>query len=323
MTIRDTTQAVTDRAGIVAEEAGRCRVEGERFQRDRSDAGGIQPPFLMGTGSTSKHERETAATQALVALQARMGWSGAVAPEPEAFVCALRAVLFPQFRGGEALSLSHMAALRREARRLTESVRVPEPDAWPERLIEHLPELAAVLYDDARAILEHDPAAKHIDEVVIAYPGFAATVVHRVAHHMHGACVAMLPRILSEFAHGRTGVDIHPGAVIGGRFCIDHGTGVVIGETTNIGERVTIYQGVTLGAVSVSKGAADTKRHPTIEDDVVIYANATILGGRTVIGKGSRIGGNVWITRSVPAGSVVVRQPDAGPVSPVQDGYDI
>ncbi|HEX2838072.1 MAG TPA: serine O-acetyltransferase EpsC [Phycisphaerales bacterium] len=277
----------------------------------------------MGTGSTSKYEREAAAAQALVALQAGMGWSGAVAPEPEAFVCALRAVLFPQFRGGEALSLSHLASLRREARRLTESVRVPEPDAWPERLIEHLPELAAALYDDARAILEHDPAAKHIDEVVIAYPGYAATVVHRVAHHMHGAGVAMLPRILSEFAHGRTGVDIHPGAVIGGRFCIDHGTGVVIGETTRIGDRVTIYQGVTLGAVSVSKGAADTKRHPTIEDDVVIYANATILGGRTVIGKGSRIGGNVWITRSVPAGSVVVRQPDAGPVSPVQDGYDI
>lgn len=323
MTTQATPQATTDRTGIVAAGAGCCGHGSESLQRDRSDAGGIQPPILMGTGSSMKHERETAAAQALVTLQAGLGWSGAVAPDPEAFVGALRAVLFPQFRGGEALSLSHIAALRREARRLTDAVRVPEPDAWPERLIEQLPELAAVLYDDARTIVEHDPAAKHIDEVVIAYPGFAATAVHRVAHHMHGAGVAMLPRILSEFAHSRTGVDIHPGAVIGGRFCIDHGTGVVIGETTRIGERVTIYQGVTLGAISVSKGAADTKRHPTIEDDVVIYANATILGGRTVIGKGSRIGGNVWITRSVPAGSVVVRQPDTGPVSPVQDGYDI
>lgn len=262
------------------------------------------------------HQQTEAVTvESLQQLQAALPWSGATAPDPEPFVRALRAVLFPHFRRGDPLNAGHITSMRDQARAMTKAVHVPEPDAWPEQLIEHLPDLAAALYDDARAILEHDPAARHIDEVVIAYPGFAATVIHRVAHHMHRAGVALLPRVLSEFAHTRTGVDIHPGAVIGPRFCIDHGTGVVIGETTMIGSGVTIYQGVTLGAISVTKGAADTKRHPTIEDDVVIYANATILGGRTVIGKGSRIGGNVWITRSVPPGAVVVRQADAAPRS--------
>ncbi len=262
---------------------------------------------------------DTAAVSALQALQNGLPWSGAIAPDPAPFIQSLRAVLFPHFRDGAPLATGHISAMRDQARALTNAIRVPEPGAWPEQLIEHLPALAQTLYDDARAILEHDPAARHIDEVIIAYPGFAATVVHRVSHHLHRAGVAMLPRVLSEFAHSCTGVDIHPGAAIGPRFCIDHGSGVVIGETTSIGEGVTIYQGVTLGAVSVAKAAADTKRHPTIEDNVVIYANATILGGRTVIGKGSRIGGNVWITRSVPPGSVVVRQPDATPSGPAPD----
>jgi serine O-acetyltransferase len=160
-------------------------------------------------------------------------------------------------------------------------------------------------------MLERDPAATHIDEVIIAYPGFAAILIHRVAHYLHGKGVKVLPRVLSEFAHSRTGVDIHPGATIGDEFCIDHATGVVIGETSIIGNRVTIYQGVTLGALSVRKSLAQSKRHPTIEDDVTIYANATILGGNTVIGKGSIIGGNVWLTRSVPAGSILMRKPDS------------
>lgn len=258
----------------------------------------------------SQPQDRTGILKLLEASQRDLGWSGATGPDPEAFVRALQATLFPHFRAGRPLSSGHLTALREEAAKMTQAVHVPEPGEWPELLVASLPDLARELYDDARAIVQHDPAAKHIDEVVIAYPGFAATVVHRVAHHMHRAGVALLPRVLSEFAHARTGVDIHPGATIGERFCIDHGTGVVIGETTVIGSGVTVYQGVTLGAISVSKAAADAKRHPTIEDDVVIYANATILGGSTVIGNGSRIGGNVWLTHSVPAGSVVVAQPE-------------
>jgi serine O-acetyltransferase len=158
---------------------------------------------------------------------------------------------------------------------------------------------------DARAILEGDPAAESLDEVVLAYPGFLATAIHRIAHELYQLDVPILPRVLSEWAHGETGIDMHPGAQIGSGFAIDHGTGVVIGETTVIGDRVRLYQGVTLGALAVSKRYAHRKRHPTIGNDVVIYANATILGGATVIGDGSIIGGNVWLTSSVPPRSVV------------------
>ena len=161
------------------------------------------------------------------------------------------------------------------------------------------------LMQDARAILEGDPAAESLDEVILAYPGFLATAIHRIAHELYKAEVPILPRVLSEWAHGETGIDIHPGAEIGAAFAIDHGTGVVIGETTVIGERVRLYQGVTLGALAVSKRYAHHKRHPTIGNGVVIYANATILGGTTVIGDGSIVGGNVWLTSSVPPRSVV------------------
>ena len=141
--------------------------------------------------------------------------------------------------------------------------------------------------------------------MILAYPGFRATAVYRLAHQLQGCEVPLVPRLLSEFAHGQTGIDIHPAARVGESFAIDHGTGIVIGETAVLGNRVKLYQGVTLGALSVDKHMARTKRHPTIGDDVVIYANATILGGDTVIGNGSRIGGNVWLTRSVSAHSVV------------------
>ncbi|HJS01355.1 MAG TPA: serine O-acetyltransferase EpsC [Flavobacterium sp.] len=161
------------------------------------------------------------------------------------------------------------------------------------------------LLDDLNTILEFDPAAKSKDEVLLAYPGFFAIVVYRIANAIWNKGVAVLPRVISEYAHGKTGIDIHPGATIGKRFFIDHGTGIVIGETTNIGNDVKIYQGVTLGALSVSKDKAEEKRHPTIEDNVIIYANATILGGKTVIGKGSVIGGNVWITESIQAQTLV------------------
>ena len=158
---------------------------------------------------------------------------------------------------------------------------------------------------DAEAINKGDPAASDMDEVILAYPGFKAIAVHRIAHEFYALQVPLLPRLLSEYAHRETGIDIHPGAQIGKHFCIDHGTGIVIGETTVIKDKVKMYQGVTLGALSVEKSLADKKRHPTIEEDVVIYSNATILGGGTVIGKNSIIGGNVWITESVPENSIV------------------
>ncbi len=168
-----------------------------------------------------------------------------------------------------------------------------------------LPHIFDMLWLDAEAIFQGDPAAESIEEVILAYPGFHATAVHRIAHEFYRAGVSLFPRLLSEYAHSATGVDIHPGARIGKRFCIDHGTGIVIGETTIIGDNVKIYQGVTLGAVSVKKSLAETKRHPTIEDNVVIYSNATILGGQTIIGANSTIGGNVWLTQSIPPQSLV------------------
>jgi serine O-acetyltransferase len=170
---------------------------------------------------------------------------------------------------------------------------------------ELVPSIYAKLMLDADAILKGDPAAESIDEVIQAYPGFRAIAIYRLAHEFYRLGVPIFPRILTESAHQKTGIDIHPGATIGERFFIDHGTGIVIGETSLIGSNVKLYQGVTLGALSVSKDLASSKRHPTIEDNVVIYSNATILGGTTVIGHDSVIGGNVWLTESVPAFSVV------------------
>ncbi|MFC3417092.1 serine O-acetyltransferase [Algoriphagus hitonicola] len=164
------------------------------------------------------------------------------------------------------------------------------------------------IHQDVDAMFSGDPAAKSRTEILRSYPGFYAIAAYRVAHELHVLGIKLIPRMITEIAHSRTGIDIHPGAKIGQHFCIDHGTGVVIGETTVIGNRVKVYQGVTLGALSVDKADADSKRHPTIEDDVVIYAGATILGGKTVIGKGSTIGGNVWLTKSVAAGSKVYYQ---------------
>jgi len=166
-------------------------------------------------------------------------------------------------------------------------------------LIEEIPNIRRLARLDAIAAFNGDPAAKSGDEVIVSYPGLQAIIVYRLAHFLYECGVPVIPRIMSEHIHGRTGIDIHPGAKIGESFFIDHGTGVVIGETTIIGKNVKIYQGVTLGALSVKKSLKNTKRHPTIEDDVTIYANATILGGETVIGKGSVIGGNSWITESV------------------------
>ncbi|HBD67801.1 MAG TPA: serine acetyltransferase [Treponema sp.] len=174
-------------------------------------------------------------------------------------------------------------------------------------LIEEIPEIRRKVQLDVQAAFRGDPAAKSNEEVIVSYPGLEAIVVYRLAHFLQANGVPVIPRIMSEHVHGTTGIDIHPGATIGESFFIDHGTGVVVGETCVIGNNVKIYQGVTLGALSVKKELMDKKRHPTIEDNVTIYANATILGGATVIGAGSVIGGNTWVTASIPPNTILTQ----------------
>lgn len=226
----------------------------------------------------------------------------------EEFIQRALALLFPQFSGVDAeCGLNVRADAVRVEQVLTMAIGPLVPDAARivRAFLERLPAVHDLLRTDAQAIHAGDPAAESLDEVILAYPGFLATAVHRLAHELYVLKVPLAPRLLSEWAHRETGIDIHPGAQIGASFAIDHGTGIVIGETSVIGERVKIYQGVTLGALAVSKHLANRKRHPTVENDAVIYANATILGGNTVVGEGSIIGGNVWLTASVPPRSVV------------------
>jgi len=173
-----------------------------------------------------------------------------------------------------------------------------------------IPEIYRVLNTDIYALHTGDPAARVEFEVIRAYPGFYALCFYRFAHELLRLGIPLIPRILTEHAHSRTGIDIHPGALIGDHFFIDHGTGIVIGETAEIGNHVKLYQGVTLGALSVDKGMAFQKRHPTVQDHVIIYSNATILGGDTVVGHHSVIGGNVWLTRSIEPGSLVYHNPE-------------
>jgi serine O-acetyltransferase len=179
------------------------------------------------------------------------------------------------------------------------------------RFLETIPELRNILSDDAQAAYDGDPAAKGLDEIIFCYPGLAAITVFRIAHELYNLHVPLIPRMMTEYAHAKTGIDLHPGATIGRRFFIDHGTGLVIGETTQIGDGVKLYQGVTLGALSFPRDEKtgeilrNIKRHPTIEDDVVIYANATILGGKTVVGHHSVIGSSAWITRTVEPYTIV------------------
>lgn len=188
------------------------------------------------------------------------------------------------------------------------------------QLIEALPSIRALLMEDIQAAFDGDPAAQYTDEIILSYPCVEAIATYRIAHLLYKLGVPIIPRIMAERAHSQTGIDIHPGAEIGPRFFIDHGTGVVIGETCRIGKNVKIYQGVTLGALSPFDKEGNPrkgeKRHPDIEDDVIIYANATILGGRTVIGKGAVIGGNTWITRSVPPGAHVYNKAKNGETKP-------
>lgn len=180
-----------------------------------------------------------------------------------------------------------------------------DPVEQSELFFEGLPTVYNKLQLDIDAMFAGDPAAKTREEVIRSYPGFYAIAAYRIANSLSKLGVSNIPRMITEHAHGRTGIDINPDANIGDYFCIDHGTGVVIGETTDIGKHVKIYQGVTLGALSVNKEDAKVKRHPTIEDNVVIYAGATILGGNTIIGKNSIVGGNVWLTKSIPPESKV------------------
>ncbi|WP_026813990.1 serine O-acetyltransferase EpsC [Arenibacter certesii] len=182
-------------------------------------------------------------------------------------------------------------------------------DVW-NRYVKLLPEILEKLNLDAQAIVECDPASLSIEEVYLAYPGFHAVAIYRLAHELYQEGFPLVPRLMTEYAHKLTGVDINPGAKIGKSFFIDHATGVVIGESAIIKDNVKIYQGVTLGALYVAKNLQKTKRHPTIEDNVTIYANATILGGETIIGKNSIIGGNAWLTTSVPANSTVFHSPE-------------
>jgi serine O-acetyltransferase len=233
-------------------------------------------------------------------------------PESAAFADGLLGILFPHFSGtiyhtsDEVEGALHV--LKRDIREILrplESEMSGGVEGTTQKFFEAVPGIYEQLGRDARAIYDGDPAAESLDEVISAYPGFLAIAFHRIAHEFCKLGVPLFPRILSEIAHQRTGIDIHPGARIGESLCIDHGTGIVIGETSVIGDHVKIYQGVTLGALSVDKSQSADKRHPTIEDRAVIYSNATILGGETVIGHDSVIGGNVWLTESVPPHSVV------------------
>ncbi|MGQ9897154.1 MAG: serine O-acetyltransferase EpsC [Acidobacteriota bacterium] len=243
------------------------------------------------------------------------GYDGTVAPAatPER-VRRLMEDIATRLSAQIALALCHERKLLREhCSECSDCQAEAQAIVWD--LLDRLPVLREMLAEDVEAAYLGDPAAHNHDEVILSYPCVRAILVHRIAHDLFTCGVPLIPRIMSEYVHGQTGIDIHPGAKIGRRFFIDHGTGVVIGETTVIGDNVKLYQGVTLGALSFPKDASGAlvrhiKRHPTIEDDVVIYAGATILGGETVIGRGSVIGGNVWLTRSVaPYSKVVIEEP--------------
>jgi len=229
------------------------------------------------------------------------------------FLNQLIEFLFPHFSSKVYLSsgdvIAKMQLLKRDLMQLLNSLNGNNPledaDAIADAFISRIPSIHSNLWKDAEAIFNGDPAAESVDEVILAYPGFMAILIYRISHELYLLKVPIIPRIISEHAHQITGIDIHPGATIGTPFFIDHGTGIVIGETSLIGRNVKIYQGVTLGALSVDKTLAQIKRHPTIEDNVIIYSQAVILGGSTVVGKNSVVGGNAWVTQSIPPDSVV------------------
>ena len=242
-----------------------------------------------------------------------------VPPTKEIAAWALRIIrlLFPEqtkeyFRSEEEIEIQ-FKNLELDLRNIlisTYQCKDCNPEWKANEFIERIPEVYRTLKTDIEAIVAGDPAAKSEFEVIRAYPGFFAITFYRLAHELYNLEIPLLPRILTEYAHSKTGIDIHPNAEIDEYFFIDHGTGIVIGETCIIGKHVKLYQGVTLGALSVEKALANTKRHPTVENNVVIYSGATILGGSTIIGEHSVIGGNVWLTKSVPSYSTVYHKPE-------------
>jgi len=251
------------------------------------------------------------------------------------FVHSTLSLMFPQFKEEEGLRVSSLplslAGLEIQLGELLTPFgdRLPRPfPSLIEDFMPSLPDIFSRMLRDAEAIFVGDPAAKSLEEVIVAYPGFYAIAVYRIAHRFYDLQVPVFPRLLTELAHQYTGIDIHPGAEIGDSFCIDHGTGVVIGETTVIGNNVKLYQGVTLGALSLQKDVhgrviRTTKRHPTVENGVTIYANATVLGGQTVIGEESVVGGSVFITKSVPKRSRVgVKTPELRVIDAGTTGSD-
>jgi len=249
-----------------------------------------------------------------------------------AILAILRELLFPGFFELKTLTLNDLAGVTEKKikdvqRLLTEEIRKSlcyrserpcgktesckkQAQNLTQDFLGELPALREILKKDLQANFEGDPAAVSEDEVLLSYPGFQALSVFRLAHFLYQKQVPLIPRMMTEIAHSETGIDIHPGAQIGHYFCIDHGTGIVIGETAVIGQHVKLYQGVTIGALSVGKSALEEKRHPTIEDQVTVYAGTTILGGQTVIGAHSIIGGNVWLTASVPPNSKIYLSAD-------------
>lgn len=230
------------------------------------------------------------------------------------FVDDLIILLFP-IKGNRKIDLRETEIRLERMRLRLKELLIPlekeikdSPENIAKQFFDELPVIYKSLLEDADTFMKSDPAARCVEEVILCYPGYSCLVVHRLAHVLYKLEVPVLPRVMSEYMHGMTGIDIHPGACIGKNFFIDHGTGIVIGETTKVGDNVKLYQGVTLGALFVEKELADTKRHPTIEDNVIIYAGSTILGGKTVVGHDTVIGGNVWLTESVMPHSVVYRQ---------------
>jgi serine O-acetyltransferase len=235
----------------------------------------------------------------------------------EEFGRAVLEFLFPHFARTHRSEPADIAAEEAGLRALL--ARVVDRNHLVDRFFAELPSIYEALLADADAMYQGDPAANSADEVILAYPGFFAIALYRVGHALYELDIPLFPRLLSEFGHRQTGIDIHPAAQIGFRFAIDHGTGIVVGETAVLGSRVKLYQGVTLGAASVRKALSRTKRHPTIGNNVVIYANATILGGDTVVGDDSIIGGNVWLTHSVPPKSVITHREHERRERPAED----
>ena len=236
--------------------------------------------------------------------------------ELENFIKGLISLLIPAFSDNMIHDLNELEDAIEKNKKDFEKIMLHWKDEMPKDIQEQiniyymsLPIIDHLLMKDASAILNGDPAAENIDQVLRTYPGFFAICIYRMAHQLHLQKIPLLPRMLTEYAHSKTGIDIHPAAEIGKCFFIDHGTGIVIGETTRIGDHVKLYQGVTLGALSVKKEMADTKRHPTIKDHVVIYAGATILGGETIIGEHTTIGGNAWVTHSIEPYVSVFNEP--------------